>query len=370
MPTSASCTSTWSRSSRLRGKYSKRHSETNWVELRAEKENGPTTSSVPPIVPHSVTLRGAQECPIARHSPLPELQALVSVFRPQSVSPNCVVPTLAGLDYFLLPSLMDGLLQPDGVEHMVEERDAWFRSDMCFVRNGPVQLADMKQSQAKGLDLLQSIDNGPQDAGLFHDYLPFSTPGDSIPIDAKVVLGGSRRHVASDQAMRAGCIVGSSGLLPAFPVNSTPATSHQAYDQKASNLTGSSADDMSDTDNEGLADHQKRVSRGPGKRKHLVSPSQARSRVLSMHRHNSTKRAKTGPSKELEETSTEAIRSHGSSNRAEPITVKLPIKPEPYSVGGMITFGRREGATPPSKYLVDSIHLAALMAVGDVPSSP
>lgn len=306
-----------------------------------------------------------QECPIARHSPLPELQALVQVFCPAAVSPNCVVPMLSGLDYFLLPNFLDGLLQPGGYARMIAERDAWFASPACFIRNGPNHLAAMKQQQAVGYDLLRSVDQGVGNSN--DDYLP-------VPESLKpAVLGGSRRHHASDQALRAGGILqGGCSLLPACDITFSQAM--KASDGTSTNAPCSAPTaDLSDTDNEDQVDRTRRTARGHGKRKHLVSPSVARSRVYSLKHHASSinKRLKTDPSNKDKLSITSAAS-------------KIPetygyatgtCKHEPSAAGTLPQpHSKREGKDDyeerPLRYLVDGQHLAALMAVGVTPSSP
>lgn len=266
---------------------------------------------------------------------------------------------------------MDGLLQSGGVERMISERDAWFGSKMCFVRNGTATLANLRSSQEAGLDLLQSLDADQATLNTHADYLGQVNPIALLHTDTKPVLGGSRRHIANDQAMRAGCLVGDTNLLPAFSIEQMRAKSSGTVSATAGE-TGSwrEVDCLSDTDREELAEHRKRSIRGPGKRKHLVSPSQARSRVLSMHRQHSMKRAKPEPSSELDKPVIGFIKSPSISNRPEPNDLKHPYKAESTSSKLLCPGKNRLAAAPPSRYLVDSLHLAALMAVGDIPSSP
>ena len=48
--------------------------------------------------------------PFARHSPLPELRAFVSLFRPVRVVPNSLNPSLHGLDMLCIPHIFDNCL--------------------------------------------------------------------------------------------------------------------------------------------------------------------------------------------------------------------------------------------------------------------
>ncbi|KAI0657242.1 hypothetical protein C8Q70DRAFT_1046208 [Cubamyces menziesii] len=51
--------------------------------------------------------------PLARHSPLPELRAFVSLFRPRRVEPNTLDPNLKGLDAACLKAMFAGCLAED-----------------------------------------------------------------------------------------------------------------------------------------------------------------------------------------------------------------------------------------------------------------
>ncbi|KAJ7457182.1 hypothetical protein B0H11DRAFT_1925119 [Mycena galericulata] len=48
--------------------------------------------------------------PLSRHSPLPELQAFVSLFRPRRVVPNTLIPGLHGLDWMCIDRMFAGSL--------------------------------------------------------------------------------------------------------------------------------------------------------------------------------------------------------------------------------------------------------------------
>jgi hypothetical protein len=131
-----------------------------------------------------------QDCPIARHSPLPELQSLVKLFRPRSVSPNCVVPMLNGLDYFLLPSFMEGALQPGGQTSMAKERDAWFRSRACTIRKGPEVLLRLQTEQRMGRNLLDLLQQG--DGSTFDDHIPDRPLPNGVPLIPVRLVGVDR----------------------------------------------------------------------------------------------------------------------------------------------------------------------------------
>ncbi|TRM64151.1 hypothetical protein BD626DRAFT_456611 [Schizophyllum amplum] len=50
--------------------------------------------------------------PLSRHSPLPELQAFVKLFRPRRVVPNTLTPALHGLDWFCIDRMFANCLSP------------------------------------------------------------------------------------------------------------------------------------------------------------------------------------------------------------------------------------------------------------------
>ncbi|KAK6905298.1 hypothetical protein I204_05244 [Kwoniella mangroviensis CBS 8886] len=64
--------------------------------------------------------------PLARHSPLPELQNLVKLFEPKSVSPNTVTAGLKGMDYYLLPEFLSDCVDEGGSEAIIRERNLYF----------------------------------------------------------------------------------------------------------------------------------------------------------------------------------------------------------------------------------------------------
>ncbi|KZT09201.1 uncharacterized protein LAESUDRAFT_542480 [Laetiporus sulphureus 93-53] len=60
--------------------------------------------------------------PLSRHSPLPELRAFVSMFKPKCVIPNTLDPTLKGLDWACIPQMFSGCFRSD--DRHDAERDA------------------------------------------------------------------------------------------------------------------------------------------------------------------------------------------------------------------------------------------------------
>ncbi|TRM55232.1 hypothetical protein BD626DRAFT_589123 [Schizophyllum amplum] len=76
--------------------------EDNWNQYMTEQKaaleagNGPNVLLVP----------------LSRHSPLPELQAFVKLFRPRRVVPNTLTPALHGLDWFCIDRMFVDCLSP------------------------------------------------------------------------------------------------------------------------------------------------------------------------------------------------------------------------------------------------------------------
>ncbi|WVQ93754.1 hypothetical protein IAU59_000831 [Kwoniella sp. CBS 9459] len=114
--------------------------------------------------------------PLARHSPLPELQNLVKLFRPKAVSPNAIVTTLKGLDYFLLPDFLYNCVAPGAYEGMIRERDLYFEG-----KYGPEYIEGLKRMQT-----------------------PFSSDRQSKLAMSASQSSSSRRASAKDQMSRAG----------------------------------------------------------------------------------------------------------------------------------------------------------------------
>ncbi|KAJ7178715.1 beta-lactamase-like protein [Mycena crocata] len=62
--------------------------------------------------------------PLSRHSPLPELQAFVSLFRPRRIVPNTLIPGLRGLDWKCIDCMFAGCLaEPPPPEDLPEDVD-------------------------------------------------------------------------------------------------------------------------------------------------------------------------------------------------------------------------------------------------------
>lgn len=94
-----------------------------------------------------------QLCPIARHSPLPELQSLVKLFRPNAISPNTLVPDARGIDAFLLPAFFQDCISEVAFHGMERERDEWFRRT-----SGSEKLQQLKAMQSAGISLLPELE--------------------------------------------------------------------------------------------------------------------------------------------------------------------------------------------------------------------
>ncbi|KAK0565002.1 hypothetical protein OC861_003987 [Tilletia horrida] len=59
--------------------------------------------------------------PFARHSPLPELQSLVELFRPRTITPNTVSKRLGGWVYFIIPRLFGSALHRQNLAQLETE---------------------------------------------------------------------------------------------------------------------------------------------------------------------------------------------------------------------------------------------------------
>ncbi|WWC85879.1 uncharacterized protein L201_000746 [Kwoniella dendrophila CBS 6074] len=96
--------------------------------------------------------------PLARHSPLPELQNLVKLFKPKAVSPNTVTAGIKAMDYYLLPDFMQECITEDAYEVMIKERNLYFdeKYDKEF-------LAGLKGIQASGTDVTPNKASHPHD---------------------------------------------------------------------------------------------------------------------------------------------------------------------------------------------------------------
>jgi hypothetical protein len=106
------------------GKNTKNALRSNVKMLEQGKQTGLPTSYAQewPLCLHIVLNPFfSQLVPLARHSSLPELQDLVTLFRPNSIFPNTIYPELKGHDYTLLAQYFSDTLAPGGRERLAEE---------------------------------------------------------------------------------------------------------------------------------------------------------------------------------------------------------------------------------------------------------
>jgi hypothetical protein len=338
-----------------------------------------------------------QDCPIARHSPLPELQSLVKLFRPRSVSPNCVVPMLNGLDYFLLPSFMEGALQPAGQTSMAKERDAWFRSRACTIRKGPEVLLRLQTEQRMGRNLLDLLQQG--DGSTFDDHIPERPLPNGVPLTPSTVnrlkgdhssaIGRGRQAHASAQAMRFGAMGALSPEVIDLIAQHYQATGHPTgYPGLAQTPDGSDTVYFSDTDEEEVDGRRKR------RRRNLVDYKTRQKHILE---HRARKAAQQNERKvdvkpgkeELDRNSSGATHvkiAPRIANSAAVIDQQVNIRklescleigvdmdPEakPQAIEPCIAPVAQKVTGSIKRYYVDKAHLAALFAVGeDPPVSP
>jgi hypothetical protein len=272
---------------------------------------------------------------------------------------------LQGLDYFLLPDFLKDHLQPEGYEAMISERDAWFQSSVCFIRDGADSLVALKKRQQLGTALLEST--APDGGIQYDDYLPDT----QYVRDCKPMLGFARRHVASDQAMRAGRLFDISETAPgSSPVpreEPKPRTLHTDVGSVQSGQTLAVGHDteaqiqLSDTDEEEHQQKRRRGTSGRFRRRHLLNPKTARSRVMLSQSRLLDDRMQ----REAETSSAvPALRkSHSRLSRNETNT--------PYGRSDKTPSELEKPLNLETRFRVEGRHLAALMAAGaSPPSSP
>jgi hypothetical protein len=265
---------------------------------------------------------------------------------------------LRGLDFFLLPDFLKDLVQPGGYETMLTERDAWFHSNACFIRDGVTCLLSLKKQQQLGMDLLAALAEGGD--GKYDDYLPSTNQS----LDTKPNLGSSRRHIASDQAMRAGNI-----FDPNHPQVGLSSIRVMPCSTPVSGLTGQAVSnlkddpELSDTDDE---DHQqkrrRRTANGRGRRRHLLAPSTARTKVMLSQGRMASQSIKTEG----------GLHQHQEVKPVLHPKIEMNEQPPSFLNPNVTTMeDTKPSLKPIPKFRVDSLHLAALMAVGtSPPSSP
>ncbi|WRT63769.1 uncharacterized protein IL334_000694 [Kwoniella shivajii] len=123
--------------------------------------------------------------PLARHSPLPELQNLVKTFRPNAVSPNTVTSAMKGMDYYLLPDFLKDCIAEEAYEVMLNERDLFFvnKYGKAFLTG----LEAMKMGASPGRDTTNT-------ASLHHHNQPLLT--------GRSQKSSTRTSVSKDQVFR------------------------------------------------------------------------------------------------------------------------------------------------------------------------
>jgi hypothetical protein len=275
---------------------------------------------------------------------------------------------LRGLDYFLLPAFLKELLQPGGYETMLVERDEWFHSAMCFIQDGRNCLAALQKQKEMGLNLLNAPEQGGDNK--YDDYMSH----ESHFSDLKPNLGLLRRQVGSDQAMRAGQIFNVNNPVAGMSILHAHGGTSDAKPGLADAIPPEA--DLSDTDNEEHQQKRRRSANGKGRRRHLLSPTSARTRLLSSQARHSSKQIKvedgptgTGTDVFLPEAPLRSRMERSDLNRRHAGRV---VKQDPPETKGEVE--DNEPILPfksQPRFRVDSRHLAALMAVGtSPPSSP
>lgn len=107
--------------------------------------------------PNQVGADVHKDCPIARHSTLPELQNLFRLFRPRALSPNCVMPHLRGLDYHCMPGFFEDCMPAASSEQLAVECHQWITK-----RYGPSANALLQRMRKQGISLLEGVMQDPQ----------------------------------------------------------------------------------------------------------------------------------------------------------------------------------------------------------------
>jgi hypothetical protein len=225
----------------------------------------------------------------------------------------------------------------------------------------------MIHQQQLGLNMLRALEANDESDDIrskYDDYLPTQMSNDS----KSMLLGGTRRHIAYDQATKAGVMIATGALLPAYDVTPSLAVKRDMMDVKPVPSSQTHDPELSETDNEEHSECRRRSAHGPGKRKHLVSPSIARGRVLSLSKLNTNKRIKSEPNSACGKLSNVAATSSDQIPESiDPSELQNTSNMEAHEARVTETSVRR---LQRSRYLVDRGHLAALMAVGEVPPSP
>ncbi|ODN76108.1 hypothetical protein L202_06041 [Cryptococcus amylolentus CBS 6039] len=139
------------------------------------------------------------DIPIPRHSSLPELQALVKLFKPLNLTPNTVASYARGLDYYLLPDLFSECIAPGAYERIVIERThylgqkygEWYVKGLDLMR------------ETMGLGLVPDLEAVEREDYHYarQDYIQES---EDVARQIQPPRPGSRKEISIDQVSRAG----------------------------------------------------------------------------------------------------------------------------------------------------------------------
>ncbi|KAJ9115893.1 hypothetical protein QFC22_005036 [Naganishia vaughanmartiniae] len=150
-------------------------------------------------------------CPLARHATLPELQALLDLFRPKTMSPNTLLPFLKGADYYAMIAAFGDCLAADGKEELRKSCLRWFRKQKGLKHEADVwsfaretllfQGAPQASGQAEAdVDLRAGRNaNRQRQSESFLPTLPFATKStlnspkaDMIPREPTIAISPSK----------------------------------------------------------------------------------------------------------------------------------------------------------------------------------
>ncbi|KAK8845518.1 hypothetical protein IAR55_006233 [Kwoniella newhampshirensis] len=141
------------------------------------------------------------DVPLARHSTLPELQNIVRLFKPLAVTPNTVAPHTKGLDYFLLPDLLEDCMAKRSYDGMIRERDLYLNQKF-----GPGFVKRLNIMREAGLDLAPDVEKSLAERDRYmpkrDDHLPELVQLGTALEDQK--QSAKRSATAKDQMARAG----------------------------------------------------------------------------------------------------------------------------------------------------------------------
>ncbi len=126
---------------------------------------------------------------MARHSPLPELQELVRMFKPASVSPNTLIPHHKGLDFFVFADLLKTAISSDAYSNMTVERDNYFSTSPRFGTTWLSQVRGM-HSQLSDIVLAGSLESMTLPPYFVTGQGPQSDSRDAWGLDQVVRIAG------------------------------------------------------------------------------------------------------------------------------------------------------------------------------------